>query len=555
MEDDNGDPEDRRGEEDARLSFEQSALPQALTELDGTVTKVNAALTRLLGQPESWFIGREITSVLHPLDDLVKGGQLQRLRSGDAEAISVEVVAAHVDGRPLQLLVDASLVRDPDGSPRSIAVVAHDLTAIRSAEERLAGQERLYRALSRRAGDVALVTDADLLVTFVSPSLSDMLGHDPSGVISTDVTELVHRNDRAIVRQTADEAAGQPHAIGRCVARMRTVGEGWRWAEITIINSLADPDVGGLIVNVRDVTLQLEAERALRESEARYRAIVETAQEGIVAIDAAGRVGLANDRVPEILGLTMAGVHESDVVQRLLAEATEAAGGVKVVRQQVRYDHPDGRQRTISMSSTPLPGTVDDGTLVMMSDVTEAHELQQRLSHQALHDQLTGLANRYLFEDRLEMAASRQERAAGSTAVMYVDLDGFKAVNDSYGHTVGDAVLRNIAARLVDAVRAADTVARLGGDEFAIICEGMGLATARAVAERIQHEVFGALEHEGCRLEVGGSIGIAMFPPHDHHRALALADTAMYQAKRLGGGGVIVFGVDGDLDGASDFPG
>lgn len=554
MEDGNGDPEDRRGEEDARLSFEQSALPQALTELDGTLTKVNAALTRLLGQPESWLIGREITSVLHPLHDPGKGGHFNRLRTGDTDAISVEVVASYVDGRPLQLLVDASLVRDPDGSPRSIAVVAHDLTSIRSAEERLAGQERLYRALSRRAGDVALVTDADLVVTFVSPSLSDMLGHDPSGVLSTDVTELVHRNDRAIVRQTADEVAGQPHAIGRCLARMRTLEEGWRWAEITIINSLADPDVGGLIVNVRDVTLQLEAERALRESEARYRAIVETAQEGIVAIDATGRVGLANDRVPEILGLTMVEVRDSDLVQRLLAEATGAAGGIKASRQQVRYDHPDGRERTLSMSSTPLPGDVEAGTLVMMSDVTEAHELQQKLSHQALHDQLTGLANRYLFEDRLEMAASRQERAAGSTVVMYVDLDGFKAVNDTFGHTVGDAVLQDIAVRLVDVVRAADTVARLGGDEFAIICEGMGLATARSVAERIQREVFGAVEHEGRRLEVGGSIGIAMFPPHDHHRALALADTAMYQAKRLGGGGVIVFGVDGEVEGPPDSP-
>ena len=273
-----------------------------------------------------------------------------------------------------------------------------------------------------------------------------------------------------------------------------------------------------------------------------------------MAIDEGGHVGLANDRTPEILGLSMAEVHESDVIQRLLAKATRDAGGARVVRHRVHYGHPDGRERTLSMSSTPLPGMADAGTLVMISDVTEAHELQKRLSHQALHDQLTGLANRYLFEDRLEMAASRQERAEGSTAVMYVDLDRFKAVNDSFGHTVGDAVLREVAVRLVDAVRSADTVARLGGDEFAIICEGMGEGTARSVAERIQHEVFGAVEHEGRRLDVGASIGIAMFPPHDHRRALALADTAMYQAKRLGGGGVIVFGVDGGPDDVAELP-
>lgn len=545
MVDDDTYPDGRR-EQDARLAFEQSVLPQAFTDLHGRVTWVNAALMRLLGQPEIWFIGREITSVLHPWHDPQTAHQLQRLRSGDADAISVELVAHHADGNSVRLLVHASLLRHPDGSPRSVAVLAHEMTAIRSSEERLASQERLYRALSHRAGDVALVTDAGLQMIFVSPSLSDMLGHDPSEVLSTEITELVHREDRAEVRRMAEDVVRRPHGTGRCQSRMLTVGEGWRWAEITIINSLADPDVGGLVVNMRDVTPDLEAQRALRESEARYRAIVETSQEGIAAINTGGQVSVTNDRIPDILGLSMAEIRESDCVQGLLAKATHAAEGEDVVQQRVGYDHPDGRGRTLSLSATPLPGTGDAGTLVMISDVTEAHELQERLRHQALHDQLTGLPNRYLFEDRLKMVASRQQRTGGSTAVMYLDLDRFKAINDRFGHTVGDAVLKDVGARLVDAVRASDTVARLGGDEFAIICEGMGQDAARSIAKRMRQRVFHHLEYQGRQLDVGASIGIAVFPPQDPQKALALADTAMYQAKRLGGGGVVVHGADSD---------
>src|SRR3546814_6531979 len=182
---------------------------------------------------------------------------------------------------------------------------------------------------------------------------------------------------------------------------------------------------------------------------------------------------------------------------------------------------------------------------MMVSDITAAHMLQEKLQHQALHDQLTGLPNRYLFEDRLEMAAARQGRQkGGSTAVMYLDLDRFKPVNDTYGHAVGDQLLTEVGRRLVRVVRTSDTVARLGGDEFAIICEGLDEDGARQVAARIQSEVFTDLGHDGKSFEVNASIGIAMFPPHEPARALSLADTAMYQAKRFGGGEVIMFGTD-----------
>jgi diguanylate cyclase (GGDEF)-like protein/PAS domain S-box-containing protein len=534
--------------EDALLSFEQSPLPEAFADLQGRFVAVNTALTRLLGRSEEWLLGRDVGSVLHPLDDNAGREQLDRLLDGGLDAVSSEVLARHAEGHTVQLLIHAALVRDPLAAPRFVALVAHDLTAARSARERLAGQERLYHALSNRAADAALVTDADLLVTFVSPAVSDTLGHEAIDVLSTDASDLVHPDERAQVRALVADVVGRADHSERLLVRARTAGGDWRWTELTVFNALTNPDVGGLILNLRDVTAELEAERSVRESEARYRAIVETAQEGIVALDAGGRVRLANDRLAEILGITTEEVRASGRVRDLVRRVTSlvpAAPSTGAARQEVRHVTPAGEERVLSLSLTPLPG--DGGTLVMVSDVTQAHLLQERLRHQALHDQLTGLPNRYLFEDRLAMAAARQQRHPdGSTAVMYLDLDGFKAVNDTHGHAVGDQVLAGVGERLVHTVRATDTVARLGGDEFAIVCEGLDEPAARAVAERIREEVFGSFEHDGRPLPVDASIGIAMFPPHDPAAALTLADTAMYQAKRLGGGGVVVFGaVDG----------
>ncbi|WP_165821200.1 sensor domain-containing protein [Nocardioides gansuensis] len=533
-------------EDHARLFFERSSLPQAFTDLDGALIAVNAAMTHLLGRTEEWLLGRDVVEVLHPLDEPAVSGRIAALRAGAVDMVTTEVVAFHAEGHTVQLLVDVALIREPTGSPQFVALLAHELTAVRTVSERLAGQERLYQELSNRAADAAVVTDADLLVTFVSPAVTDMLGHEQVDVLSTDLIDLVHPDERQEVRATVAEVVAHVDSSGRRLVRTRTAAGEWRWTELTIFNALANPDVGGLILNLRDVTAELEAERSVRESEARYRAIVETAQEGIVAIDAAGQVGLANDRITEILGLTMEEVRASTRVHDLVRAVSPGAAATGVVRQEVRYQPPAGGERVLSVSLTPLPGAGhDDGTLVMVSDVTEAHMMQERLRHQALHDQLTGLPNRYLFADRLEMAAARQERHPdGSTAVMYLDLDRFKGVNDTYGHAVGDRVLAGIADRLVGSVRTSDTVARLGGDEFAIVCEGLDEESARAVATRTRAEVFGSLEWEGHPLAVDASIGIAMFPPHDPAEALNLADTAMYQAKRLGGGGVIVFGVD-----------
>ena len=210
---------------------------------------------------------------------------------------------------------------------------------------------------------------------------------------------------------------------------------------------------------------------------------------------------------------------------------------------EVPYAHPDGSDRILEVNRCPLTSPTPEplGSLVTVSDVTEARLVEVTLRRQALHDALTGLPNRYLFLDRLETAAARHLRTIGrGTAVLYLDLDHFKPINDGHGHQAGDELLRVVAERLAGAVRATDTVGRLGGDEFAIICEDTDEQAAVLVAAKILGELRRPIEQHGEEHQIGVSIGVAVAPPHHVEELVRRADAAMYRAKQLGGSRVAV---------------
>jgi diguanylate cyclase (GGDEF)-like protein/PAS domain S-box-containing protein len=165
---------------------------------------------------------------------------------------------------------------------------------------------------------------------------------------------------------------------------------------------------------------------------------------------------------------------------------------------------------------------------------------EQRMRHEALHDPLTGLANRTLLRDRLEHVLARSERAHGATAVLFIDLDNFKQVNDTHGHATGDAVLVESAKRLQAAVRPGDTVARMGGDEFVAVCEDVDVASALAVGRRLQEALLPPMVAGGREHRLSASIGVALGDA-DPERLLSNADAASYRAKAAGRGRIELF--------------
>lgn len=533
----------------SRARFEQSSTLQAVADLRGCLTSVNPAWCELFGQSEEFFVGRDLMSLVHPMHRVNAAAQLAPWRNGDAESASYESVFQDARGQNLILLLDVTLLRRPDGTRGAIAVFARDLTQVEAAQRRLAAQEGMYRALGRRSWDAAIVTDAELNMVYVCPSVVQMLGYEPAEILVIDAWDLVHPDDEPKVRKALDIVSSEPQRTEHLLVRIRHKLGSWRWIEKSLTNCLTDPHIGGLVANLRDVTEQVETERALRLSEARHRAMLETAHEGIMATAPDGGTLFANQKMAQILGLSLTQLYRQDARQLLRPDCDDGPGEPGPERDGTSYEatyaHPDGSERILTVSSSRWNS--DDaestaGLLFMVSDFTEIRRWEDQLRQRALQDPLTELSNRYLFLDRLEMAAARQLRAeVPSTAVLFLDLDGLKGVNDNHGHEAGDILLQQVASRLTSAVRASDTVGRLGGDEFAIISEGTSEDDAMLLASRIHDQLRQPVILAQGPVSVSVSIGVAVSPPVDFPDLLRLADIAMYRAKDLGGDRTVLF--------------
>jgi diguanylate cyclase (GGDEF)-like protein/PAS domain S-box-containing protein len=536
-----------RALEVSRAHFEKLPTPQALLDLEGRLESVNPAWCELFGHSADHFVGRDLLSLVHPTDARTATQHLADLRAGTVESLTYRGTFRAAGGRDLSLLLDATLLRASDGAPYAIAASARDLT-VDDGRRGAAVRASLYEALGRRSWDTAIVLDEDLTLTYVTPSVVQLLGYDPADVLSTAGGDYVHPADAPRVAEVMQRVLAGPRRTERFVLRLRDSEGRWRWTEETVTNCLDDPEIRGLVADLRDITEQVQTEEALRLSEALHRAMLETAQEGILAMAPDGTTTFANETMAQILGRPLEDLYGVDTLGLLCPPGWEPDSG----RFEVSYDHPERRRRILEVSVCPLnsPGPEALGSLVMVSDVTEARRTELTLRRQALHDSLTGLPNRYLFLDRLETAAARQKRSEGrGTAVLYLDLDEFKPVNDGHGHDVGDVLLQEVAGRLAGAIRATDTVGRLGGDEFAIICEDTDEQSAVLVAAKILGELRKPFRQAGEEHEIGVSIGVAVSPPHDFDDLVRRADGAMYRAKQLGGGRITV-ARPGDVPGA-----
>jgi len=205
-----------------------------------------------------------------------------------------------------------------------------------------------------------------------------------------------------------------------------------------------------------------------------------------------------------------------------------------IARKESYFHHRDGHLIPVLLTATPVPGS---GAVVVFTDITQIKAMQEELRHQAETDPLTGLANRRRFFTALLLAGERVARKGDRCAVLMLDLDHFKAVNDRYGHAVGDTVLRSFAEILRDSLRSSDLAGRVGGEEFAVLLPHTDLAGALLLAERIRHAVASYCrvpQHPELRMTV--SIGASELLPEDPSPevALARADAALYRAKQAG---------------------
>ena len=278
----------------------------------------------------------------------------------------------------------------------------------------------------------------------------------------------------------------------------------------------------------------------------RYRELFDYKLDGVLSLDPTGRILSANKSCEKLLGYRVEDLLGTTFTRLVVPENSQSTLGsyqraVEGDPHSVEISMVHKSEKRMKVHLTLVPILIEQkvvGISVIARDITERRELEERLLHEALHDPLTDLFNRTLFADRLQHALTRLIRSDGSLALLLLDLDNFKSINDSFGHIVGDEVLRSVAERLQSSVRPEDTVARLGGDEFAILAEDHFQARdAKQLAQRILDELNTPLVIQRQDLSIRASIGIALAGTlHQDHpeELLRQADIAMYQAKNKG---------------------
>ncbi|MEA2341807.1 MAG: hypothetical protein QOG11_1884 [Solirubrobacteraceae bacterium] len=324
--------------------------------------------------------------------------------------------------------------------------------------------------------------------------------------------------------------------------------------------------LGGVVCTLNDVTDSYTAERRLREERDRAQRFLEVASTLVVVLDARGVVELINRQGCELLGFTEDELVGRDWFDTVVPRSDRLHARMAFMRLVSGVEPPgssletfvqtrDGEDRKIAWRNAVLHDEEGAITSVLRSgeDVTERRRAEAQVAYLAYHDPLTGLANRTLLEEQLGRDLTRARRTGDAVALIEFDLDNFKLINDSFGHAAGDAVLQATAERVSELSRAGDVLARQGGDEFLLLLDCTGAedprAAAQAAGDRIAAAMDAPFEVSGAEFHLGTSIGIAMYPEHavDAETLFKRADSAMYQAKR-GGGGIVAFyeAEDGD---------
>ncbi len=470
------------------------------------------------------------------------GQALVRLRRFDGELRWVDIAVRRVD--PVAGGAAGPVAPTPGPATGELHAVLRDVHDRVLAEQQRADSDRRYRLLADNIAELVCVHDAQRRFVYVSPSVRAMLGHRPEELVGRGMTELVHPDDVSAVEQATAPLAGGVETAASY--RVRRAGDaGWAWVETSWRPILG---AGGELVEIhastRDVSERVAGDQALAAAEESFRLTFDAAPQGMARLAPDGRMQRVNAALAAMLGrprcelegqLLRAVTHPDDIDPAALLRERLAGGQDDGLRRDQRLLRADGSALWVDLTLTAVRDTAGGVRHVVarLVDTTAERVLGEQLRGLDAHDPLTAAGTGELLLSRLAEALS--DPRTRPVAVVRVDLDGFRRLNDARGRVAGDRVLVVTVQRLRAAVRDSDVVARLGGDDFAVLCPGVDHDYVERLGQRLSKALTGTVAGAG---HLSASIGIATARAGDTAAdVMSRADAALSVVKRSGGAG------------------
>jgi diguanylate cyclase (GGDEF)-like protein/PAS domain S-box-containing protein len=510
----------------------------------GQVVSWNAGAERIKGYTADQIIGHNF-SCFFPPEDIERGRPEDVLRitaaSGRHEEQGMRV---RKDGSRFLASVTFTALRDPAGNLRGFSEFSHDLS-----ESKESGAK--YRGLLEAAPDAMVVVNQGGEIVLLNVQAEKQFGYRRDELVGQKVKNIIPEGfaERLIADGTRSAAEALAQQIGTGIELSGRRRDGSEFPIEIMLSPLESAE--GILVTaaIRDISVRQDAEKHLAQMESRYRGLLEAAPDAMVVVNQGGEIVLLNVqtekqfgyRRDELVGQKVKNIIPEGFAERLIADALRSAEDA--LAQQIGTGielngrRKDGSEFPIEIMLSPLESA--EGILVTAAirDITTRKKAEAQMTHSAEHDFLTGLPNRMLLNDRVNQAIILAERHRKKVAMLFLDLDGFKHINDSLGHPIGDKLLQSLAKRLVDCVRGSDTVSRQGGDEFVVLLSEVEQSEDAAIAaRRMLKAVAEAHPIDKHDLHVTTSIGVSVYPDDglDAETLIKNADTAMYQAKENG---------------------
>lgn len=520
--------EGKQAEESIRMLAQfpaENPDPMMRVDIKGTVIYANPASRGLCATigfrkgeivPESWR---------RPI--------LKALSSGRSQESEVEV-----EDRVL------SLVIAPASAAAAVHIYGRDITERKQAQQKLEESEKRYQDLYDNAPDLYMTLDIAGKIKSVNQYGADYLGYTTDELLDRSIWDLIHSDDHKQIKAWMKKAGSQGLKQSELEHRLMRRDGTFLWV---LMHSRMIVNAEGKIKEWRTIYRDITETRRSREQMQLAAQVLENSIEGIQVTDASGMVQMVNPAFTFITGyssevvvgeegfITRMDEADSSVVEDMWAGLKGKGRWSGEVWSRRKDGEAYPKWLNVSVIKDSLGNVVN--YICIFRDMTFIKHREEKIKYLANHDPLTGLPNRLLFEDRLDVALARAERHRGSLALLFIDLDDFKLVNDRLGHAMGDLLLQQLAGRLVACVRGEDTVARFGGDEFLMILQGI---KDTEDAEEAARRVLGNLDRpfllKGQEVSVSASVGITIYPQDGKQPDVLIknADLAMYGAKAKG---------------------